>query len=322
MAGVIILMIAFHSCDQRKAAMFVEKKLIPDKVITELDDSTYFKIMRSLVFDNGRLYCAEENRSQILILDENLNIRNVVGSLGRGPSEMSYIGCLAVCEDTIIVSDAGSNRMQFYLNNGQHIKSENTGYEDYLLPSYRFIYKKGVYIGEAKNSEKSIVVYNSTSDKVNYFGDRYRFSSVMQEKIRNHRFLLDGGDYIVSISNNIPIIEKYEPETGKLLSSLDLSDVEPIKSRIEESEMENLPENSYMSFLSDCNIFDDKIYLLCCKNIDSYYVNDIIVLNSRDGLEITSKYSLPDEIYSSIAINGKYLFAFCTDTCELQRFEL
>lgn len=81
-------------------------------------------------------------------------------------------------------------------------------------------------------------------------------------------------------------------------------------------------ENSYSLYLVDCNIFNDKVYLLCNLKADRYYENKIIVLDCRDNFNAILRYSLPDNVYRSIAINDKYLYAFSRDQCKLQRFKL
>jgi hypothetical protein len=317
-------MIILSSCGGRIDSTITDIYLTSDKTITELSDSTFFKIMRSLVFYDNKLYCAEENRSQILVLDENLALMNTIGHIGRGPLELSYVGCLSVYKDTVVVTDPGNNRMQIYLNNGVHVKSDYAIYEDYLLPSNRFVYKNGIYVGEAKtNVDNSLIAYNSITYSSQYFGEKYRFKSSLQDNIRNHRYVLDGqDDYVLSISNNMPYIEKYDYISGELLCSFDISDIEPIRSRQKENETGNLPENSYMSYLSDCNIFSNRVYLLCCDNVDSYRANKVVVFNCENDIKLIAKYILPDMIYSSIAVSDKYLFAFSVDKCELQRFEL
>jgi len=316
---LIAFMALFFSCNEN--VKIAEKKLTVDIEIDALSDSTFFKQMLSLVFNDGKLYCAEESRSQILVLDENLKLINAIGNLGQGPEDILYASFITVFKDTVIIK-GGNQRMQLFHSDGKFIGSEKTCYETCFWPYCRFVYKNNIFIGDARDSDTYAHVKCSPDlGAVKYFGERYKFPDPVQEKIRNNRYLLDGGDYLISVSDNVPIIEKYDYETGRLLSIFDLSKIEPIKTRMKEADAVN-KNNSYLCYVLDCNIFNDKVYLLCNMTTDRYYANTVVVLDCIDDFKVDSKYSLPSNSYRSIAINDKYLYAFASAICKLQRFKL
>lgn len=322
MNKVIYTLIAaflIYSCDTTEKEIKIQD-VVPDKSISALSDSSFFSVLPSLIWCNTRLLCSESNRSQVFVMNEELDLISVIGGIGRGPEEMSGIDYFCVYKDTIIIKDPGNDRMQFFNFKGNHlgyIKGIDTTPARYLR---KFVYENGMFVTTAKN-DSAIIIYNAKTGKTTKFGERYHFNSEIQNRIRNDRYIFKKGDTIISVSDNQPFIEDYDFK-GNLLNTYDYSNIDLIKKELLEISKQKLSERSYSVLIADCDIYEDNIFLLINSHKDGFCSNIVLRFIYNKNIKLCNIYRLKDDIYRSIVFNGTFLYAFSNTTGELQRFRL
>lgn len=315
----LIATFLIYSCDSLEKDIKIQD-VVPDKTISALSDSSYFSVLKSLVWSNERLLSSETERSQVFVMNEDLELINTIGRAGRGPQEMSDINYFCVYKDTIIIKDPGNDRMQFFDFKGNHlgyIKGVSTSPANYLS---KFVYENGMFVTTAKN-DSAIVIFNPITGDATKFGKRYDFNSEIQNRIRNDRFILKGNNTIISVSDNQPFIESYDSK-GNLLNRNDYSNIHLIREELIDISKQKISERSYAIIVADCNIYKDNIFLLINSYKDGFCCNIVLRFIYDKDLKLSNIYRLKDDIYVSIAFNGTFLFAFSHTSGELQRFRL
>ena len=74
--------------------------------------------------DSNKLFLLDNRRSEVIVMDKELNLLNTIGGEGRGPREFfDASSFILIGGDTVIINDPGNNRLQMYYSNGSHIKS-------------------------------------------------------------------------------------------------------------------------------------------------------------------------------------------------------
>jgi len=290
--------------------------------ISQLSDSSFFGYLRSFVCYNDNILMAESDRAQIFVLDKDLQLVNIIGSLGRGPNELMGANYFHIHKDTIIASDLGNNRVQFFnILSGDHL-----GYVHGLMDHFpttlraRFIYKDSIFIGSAEK-DSSLVIFDLKSNKSTKFGERYEFGSETRNRIRNYsKNIFSYGDNIISISDNQPLIERYDYE-GNIIEKYDYSDIPLVKEILNEIEKVTYAENSYFVTVTDCNIFENRLFLLLSSTVGEYHCNTLLEFEINEKTELCNIYKLPDKVYTSIAYDGANLFSYSYKG-EIQRFKL
>ncbi len=315
----LIATFLIYSCDTLEKDIKIQD-VVPDKTISALSDSSYFSVLKSLVWSNERLLSSETERSQVFVMNEDLKLINTIGCAGRGPQEMSDINYFCVYKDTIVIKDSGNDRIQFFdfmrIHLG-YIKGISTSPANFLS---KFVYENGMFVTTAKN-DSAIIIYNPKTGKETKFGKRYDFNSEIQNRIRNDRFILKGNNTIFSISDNQPFIESYDFQ-GNLLKTCDYSSINMIRKELIDISKQKLSERSYKTIVADCNTYKDNIFLLINSYKDGFCCNIVLRYIYDNGFKLSNIYRLKDDIYVSIAFNGTFLFAFSHTSGELQRFRL
>ncbi len=315
----LIAVFIIYSCNTTEKDIKIQE-ITSDKSISMLSDSSYFSVLQSLVWCNEGLLSSETKRSQVFVMNKDLELISIIGRPGRGPQEMSDINYFCVYKDTIVIKDPGNDRMQFFNFKGNHlgyIQRIGTSPAIYLR---KFVYENGVFVTTAK-SDSAIIIYNPKTEETTKFGKRYHFNSAIQNRIRNDRNILKKGNTIISISDNQPFIESYDFQ-GNLLKTYNYSRINIIRNELLEISKLNISERSYSVLVADCNIYEDNVFLLINSHKGGFRCNIVLRFIYDEDIKLSNIYRLKDGIYRSIAFNGTFLFAFSNTSGELQRFRL
>lgn len=305
--------------------MIAEEYLIAGKTIAMLDDSSFVSSVSYMMCCDNSVYVAENKRSQILVLDTNLNLINVMGRSGRGPDELMDIGCFTIIgTDTVIVNDCGNNRLQVFNCKSGYVCSIPVGDMKINLIRGFLFDKDGILIGTAFR-DSAHVCYKIDSlgswNEIGQFGTRYFFNSGMKDKNRNDRYLLEWNNAVISISDNQPEFNIYN-KNYELILNYNYAGLGILSEQINFINQRNLSENSYVVLVNSCGLYGNDLFILFNKFTPHYSSNMII----RFGLEkhaITSLkvYYLPDDNYVAFAVDSVNIYVFGTRGFQKFRYE-
>ena len=311
---LIVSMILFLSACESKRDNIVVNQLTKELSISAFSDSSFFSLIPCMVEYEGDIYISDIIRNDIVVLDSLLLLKKNIASSGRGPEEIISGSYFEISNDTILIGDVGNRRYQLFNINGNHIKSISfQGLNIDRYSSLRFIYNDGIlYTTSRDEDEKAIVGIDiEKREIINTFGDKYQFENEFQKIIRNKRNLSLLDNYIISTSNNMPYIEKYD-SAGNLLEKYSLLNIAEIKETIQYIETQNYNENQYFILFQDSYLFRDKLYILLSykTNSDNWMVNNIFEFDVKDKIFLIRKLILPSRIYMSFCVNSEWIYAF------------
>lgn len=305
------------SCSKNKNINEINSQI--DLKIEFLSDSTFFSDIRCMQYDNGIVYALDVNRRQVIASDVDFSTAVTIGSAGLGPEELAMPLKFHFCNDTIYILDSGCGGIKtFYKNTFEAFYQLN------CAADMRFFYNNGKLYLPCVTDSSSISVRNLDSiQKSLKVGDVFMFESANQVQLRNDRhLLLDGESFFYSTSDNIPLIEQYDLETLKLISSLDLSNIPLIKKNIDYISSQSLKENSYYVQFKDSYLANNCIYILCASLGDIYKANQLIEINLYPRMTVSNIYKLPGKIYSSFCVSAEYIFGFNEYESSIDRIKL
>lgn len=310
----IVLLLSFCSiCCKQSNQYFIEtKKISSQKSITILKDSTYIYSAQCMRLDSNKLFLLDNHRSEVIVMDKELNLLNTIGREGRGPREFfDASSFILIGRDTVIINDPGNNRLQMYYSNGSHIKSiSRKNISAKLDLGFQYVNK---VLTATSYGEKAIVMYRFHEDgspkKIKEFGNRYSFNNAKQNAIRNDRYLHHYEETVIAISDNQPIIEIYG-NTGNLLRAYNFSKIDVVDKQLKYISNKKHSENSYMVLVEQTYLLDDQLYVLINRNLPEYTSNTIISFNLKPKISPSKIYHLPNNIYQAFAVDKAHIYAY------------
>lgn len=138
----------------------------------------------------------------------------------------------------------------------------------------------------------------------------------------NKRDLLKDNEYFYAISDNQPIIEKYDLENNEKIESYNYSFVPFIQRNIDAINSKPQKPNSYTAFVRDSYISDGKIYILLSSREGQFKANKILCIKLNPDFELGGIYSLPGNIYSSFCVSDDSFFAFNSETASIEKINM
>lgn len=303
----------------------VEKKLIPDIIVSQLRDSSYLSKVKQLVYRNNKLYMAEYIRNQVIVFDKDLNSMATIGRQGRGPTEIVDIGMLFVDNDTVYVNDGGGNRIQSYDDSGKHIKSISYAEISTDIDNnygYTYIDNTLTIVSEGDDALVEYDFVDGAPLLKNSFGKRHEYSSHTSNIIMNSRFVDIIDNKIVAMCVLKPFVDLYDLN-GKLLQNYNIGEVPLVKDELEFDEQESLPSYAFNMLLSSYCIYGNDLYLMLYTSIPVSNTNTVIKFSlDGDEFKYSGLYKLPSRVYQGIAVSDKYLYSFDLDKSSICRFKL
>ena len=309
---VIILLLCSICCKQSNPYSIEVKKIYSRKSIDILKDSTYIYSAQCMYLDKDKLFLLDNRRSEVIVMDKELNLLNTIGREGRGPREFfDASSFILIGGDTIIINDPGNNRLQMYYSNGSHIKSISRKNLSVKLDlGFQYVNK---VLTATSYGEKAIVMYrfhdDGSSKKIKEFGNRYSFNNAKQNAIRNDRYLQHYEENIIAISDNQPIIEIFG-NTGNLLIAYNFSKIDVVDKQLKYISNKKHSENSYMVLVEQTYLLDDQLYVLINRNLPEYTSNTIISFNLKPKISPSKIYHLPNNIYQAFAVDKAHIYAY------------
>lgn len=293
-----VSLLVIYSCKHHDVVI-TENILSSIKSIDKLSDSSYILSAQSMLLNDNKLFFLDERRSQIIVLDNELNLLTTIGRGGKGPNEFIPSSFTVIGKDTVVVNDSGNNRLQLYHSSGNHIRSISL--RDISARLINGFHYNNRVLTATSIGNKAIIMYRFNEaylpNMVKEFGERYKFNSEIQNGIRNDRYLHKYNGKTIAISDNQPFIELYDID-GNILTRYDYSNIEIIENQLKYIKNKGQTnEKSYMRLVHHTYIFNDNLYILINRNTPQFARNIIIQFSLKPEIIPSRLYYLPDYIY-------------------------
>lgn len=311
--------LSLFSCKQINSDVRIIK-LQEDTIISQLSDSSFFADVRSLFF-HDKIYLTDYSRDQIIILDKDGNFIKTLGGKGKGPGEFLGASHLFKNNDTLYIANDAKRCIEVFTDSG-YIRSLAFPQTVSLRANSRFFVHGSDFALTSFSDDNSNVFFDMVSGKTKNWGRLIKFTTGKQTRIRNHRHLFKYKSFILSVSNNMPIIEKYDL-SGRILDVYDYSRVPVIQQTINHVENEKMGENTYFKMVPDAYLDNEKLYLLITsRKNDRVSSNHILEITVNDKMKITAIYILGNGWYNSICISKNQLWTFNVLNGNLSKYTL
>ena len=307
---IFLFSVACESAEEDLA----EIQLVDDLRIEHLPDSSFFIGVRSVFIDNNKVYLADSEINQVIVLDENGSFVSSVGQLGRGPGDLLGPGQLYIYNDTLFVFNGGKHALDLFIN-GQFVKT---------IP---FLDLRGRYVGgrfcvDSKNIYISMVDLDGCVAVIPFnnlkgnrsFGQLFPFNTDKQTIVQNHRQIFLHNNTVLSISLTQPRVERYSKE-GILLEDFSFENLELLKPRIQEAQAQISKENLTVNLVGDAYLFNDLLYLLLYhSDNDKVYSNKILLIDlSGESMKLKKLLDLGPGWFTTIGVSGENIWALRSD---------
>jgi len=317
--AIILFSGIFLSCRQGKSNLEI-KKLELSSFIEEYPDSSFFSNIKCMYFYKNFIYALDVNRRDIAVFDENFENFHLIGNPGEGPKEFTYPFIFYIESDTVYVLDGGSRSVKSFFE-GEFVNS----YKLSDAGTYRFfVANNGFYFSLPVDTSLYTVIpkYGTTHENDKRFGKPFIFENGNETIMRNKRSLLLNKNFMYSVSDNLPVIEKYDIETLKKLEAYDLSNIPIVKSNLSFIKSQKKEPKSYYVFLEDAYIDEYNLYLLCANLGENYKVNTVLVITLNPTMHLKDIWELPNKLYDSFCISSNFLYSFNSRNSLIEKIKI
>lgn len=317
----LYLIIISYSCKTTSTEAYELINCTIEYRVDTLPDSTFMSDVIKLQAIENDIYFIERSSNQLIKLDKGFNNNKRIGRWGVGPQELTDPVNFFIFNGLYYIIDIGSGSIKYFSPQNKFIGSEkvNSFSEQRVL-----VYDNHLYMAFfdriSKKCYTRIGIGNNKNDwTAESFGESFEFENSLQNIIRNKRDLLVNGDFFYSISDNQPIIEKYNTRDKSKLESFDYSFIPLIKDNLKIIDAKPVNPNSYTAFVRDSYIYNDAIYLLISQQGDKFTANKILHFNIDLAFELKSIYHLPGDVYSTFCVDDNSFYAFNSETASIEK---
>jgi len=315
---VILSLFFLFSCQNKKE--YKEYDCYVDKKIEMFNDSSFFSDIRCMQYCDGKIYILDVMRKDIVILNEDFDDMQIIGTPGPGPKDLTHPGMFYVLQDSIYVMDFGSESIKsFYKNN--YLRDWRLHFSEKRF----FCTQDKLYLPSLTDTSTFVIKEKDDKEKMidKYGGKITKFRTDKETFIRNHKNLLwDNNNFFYAISDNLTRIEKYNLQTLEFVSEFDISTIPIVKNNLNFIRYQEESENSYYVLVRDVYLANNFIYLLLTNIIPPFKANQLLKINIYPEMKVTSIYSLPGSYYDSFCVSKNHIFAFNRIEGTIERIKL
>lgn len=313
---ICALLVTFASCKKRSALQVEVVKLLPDKEMDMLSDSTFFEKVNCIVEYDGDIYLSLDQRMQIVRLDKDFNLKETVGMSGRGPQEFQYIKNIFVDDDVIWVGDVGKFSYMRFSTDGEFINTVKRSKGRYSLDNRFQVEDRKIYFSKRDLDKKTSLALldlnkNDGADDFRQFGEFTEFTSETKTLTQNQRDVFVYNDELVVVPHSIPAIEKYDKNTLELTQRFDATVLPLIKERHDtflKDQAESL-SNTAHRFVFDSYLKDSLLYVMYMVKAPNENEYPLAMVFDISGEIKYVKQYLTNELMRNICITDDYIYA-------------
>lgn len=322
----ICLFLIISAC-QKKSEIEI-KTLKPVSSIGQLNDSTFLTDALDKILFTQHFNIIADNKQNCLfyVSDEFELIRKV--PYGEGPEEVRFTYQMIENQGQPIVADYGKFSFQTLDEQGLVVKSLKPSTEEWTSFLYGFgIDNNGFLYMSSHESEYPIIKLDTSGNVVNQFGNWLEADNQRHKRTINNRYLtVNSRNQLINIYVSKPMVELWSEE-GELVWELDLSEILAFRTRQYDERLRENPELKEIlafTYYNDFYLTDDQLYLLFIGDYEVPNSNQLLHIDTSDGLELKSVINLvqPGAYFKNIAIKGSQVFAYDRAAAEIVTFDL
>jgi hypothetical protein len=325
---LICILFANVSCGDRQN----ESELIilnKNLGINTIDSLGYLSRVPSLINTQHSIFVTESKLNSIITIDNNLQYINHFGQHGDGPKELNGISQITISDNRLFVFDDRHRRIAEFTILGEFTSSipVNNSYSG----TYRFVvdHSHNIYI-TSPDDITPILKINKKGEVVDKLGQHHDFDN-SQNFVRNFRhLLLNEQNQLISVSVTEPIIEIIDLDNTANLFRIELHHHKNLNNRLNfiQNQYNKQPDSrTTYTLFQDVYYSEGHLYLLYMDNPseDTFNCNKIMKLKlAENNLKPISVFSIGNDnsMFQSFCINNKSIYAFETNSAEIQKFNI
>ena len=317
----MLFLLFLISCKNEKSIKSEEIKIEQVNAITKLSDSIYLSDVRSLISSGNYLYFSDYSKGQVFKVEkENLELIRTIGNQGDGPGEFRGAANLFFRKEKLYIQNDFKRTIELY-NDSLYLKTIKIPNEiaDIKFHNDFLATDEEIYLSHSE-SLSPILVMDESGVK-NRGGRIFDFKNSDKNRSRNNRSFYSFGKLIFAVSDNIPSIDIYNLDLS-FINTIDISSFPIMKENLNYINTQKEDNNSYYTLIKDGYIFRDKLFLLM-NTYEPYRSNKIIMLRIYDDdIKFMSTIKLDENsLYSAIAVDEEFLFAFNSRNSSLEKYK-
>jgi hypothetical protein len=295
--GISFGVLTLSGCSADESPSTQDNSLRALDVVEAIDGDQFLETVNAMQRYGNALYLSGKGYHSIFVLDNNFQIIRTIGRQGDGPGEFSQAPfSFHVSENRIYSYRSG--RIQVFSLEGDYLRSIPVDPKHHIWFEGLVMDKRGNFYLTPVLSQNSyaIVKLDSSGTVLKTFGDLLEtsYSERQNRQMSSRTIIAVENEYLISIGDHIPVIEKYSLE-GELLQSVDLSGSPYFSERLK------FIEEHYASgrkgigdVLVGTDVFNSRLYVVPIEEgAGSLSVNRILEFDT-ESLGIVRTYTLTD----------------------------
>ena len=325
---LFLLLVLFSCHNKNSKAPIPEISIEIQKRVNEFNDSAFVDQTLDIHYNNGSLFLTEVKNGRVLELDEDYQLKQIFGQKGDGPAELQYPKASQIHNNQLLILDEGHQKIKVFNLDGTI--SHQFGRE---IPNNGgfFIKDNKLYGSKYDKSTPPLFSYSLTSkDSIHYFGYQNRRLTTINHDRPRVFFLFPFKNQIIAVSENEPVIERFDSEGNKTEELYYPEYFENYIEQAKERERSETKMRGTATFMSDATLSGNELYILTIgynktkakstlNHIFNFTISDSNISLSRI-IELNN--GKDDTWYMSFTIVRDKILAFDGVTYELHEFYL
>jgi hypothetical protein len=268
-----------------------------------------------MVFDKY-LYAADYDRDQVIILTTEGSLIKCLGVKGKGPGEFLGASQLFKHGDTLWVYNDGKRCFEVF-NSDSHLQTVKLPDNLEYPGNFKFFRRGSKLFMTSVSENHSICSFDVKTHAVWQFGDIEIFDTDKHTRIRNQKHLFATETCILAVSDNLPVIEKYD-YSGTKLETYDYSQIPLVRKRLRVIRSQSRNPDGYSLLVQDVCYDNNNLYLLLyANNGNRISCNNILEINVSDNnTHCLRLLNLGDTWYNAVCVADGILYTYGKNSLE------
>lgn len=295
--GISFGVLTLSGCSADESPSTQGNSLRARDVVESIDGDQFLENVRAMQRYGNALYLSGKGYHSIFVLDDNFQIIRTIGSQGEGPGEFIQAPfSFHVSGNRLYSYNSSSKRIQVFSLEGDYLRSipidpkHGVWFQGLVMDTQGNLYLTPTL----SQNPYSIVKLDSSGTVLKTFGDLLEtsYSERKNRQLSSRIIISVENDYLISIGEHIPVIEKYSLE-GELLQSVDLSGSPYFSERLKSVEEHYASGRGGIGvILETTEVFNSRLYVIPIEGVTgSLSVNRILEFDT-ESLGIVRTYTL------------------------------
>lgn len=317
---IVIISLTYLGCDKGGNSLSIDNSVInPHSKIESINDSTFLGLISSIEYKDNLYHLTDLKNGRIITLDTEFKQVSLFGTKGQGPGEFIAPRGLYLEHEQFYVLDDGSTKINIFEMGGKFLGDIRT-----VLPTSTdfVVTRDSLLIGSRLEFDlKTPPVFKykiNDSTSVERFGSHNRILKGFNKNKPRDFFIKQIADRYILIGKDDPVIELYDSRFNQI-GSFSYASYDYLSRYIQVKKERQINEVIGIdSFVIDCDVFGNSIYLLLAG-----YDSKLQKGESRHLLKLQLKDTTitPIKSFALNAQNDVWYYSFCISETSLLAFD-